>query len=159
FNHDGHLDVAILTQGGDDVSIFLGDGHGGFSPKGVLGARQPPPRPSVADGNRGGTPHPLAGNDVGHRPPPPWHGARTFRPYQRTEHNVALAVADLNDDGRPDFIFANQGLDHVSVQYAQPGQSFVQDRSDGLLAPGAVAVADLNGDGLPDLVVANSGAN
>src|SRR5262249_25536326 len=41
----------------------------------------------------------------------------------------------------------------------QPGQSFVQGRTDGLLAPGAVKVADLNGDRIPDLIVANSGGN
>src|SRR5581483_4842151 len=70
-----------------------------------------------------------------------------------------LAVTDLNGDGLPDFIFANQGLDHVSVQYSQAGQSFSQDRTDGLLAPGAVSVADLDGDGIPDLIVANSGSN
>ena len=33
------------------------------------------------------------------------------------------------------------------------------DRSQGVLAPGAVTLADLNGDGIPDLIVANSGSN
>src|SRR5262249_8785433 len=65
----------------------------------------------------------------------------------------------LNGDGIDDFVFGNQALDRVTVQYGETKQRFVQDRHDGLLAPGAVATADLNGDGLPDLVVANSGAN
>src|SRR5262249_42400447 len=67
--------------------------------------------------------------------------------------------ADLNGDGKDDFIFANEALDHVDVHYSQPGQSFTQDRANGLLAPGAVKLADLNRDGIPDLLVANSGAN
>src|SRR5207249_963031 len=41
----------------------------------------------------------------------------------------------------------------------QPGQSFLQDRQNGILAPGAVRLADLNRDGIPDLLVANSGGN
>src|SRR5262249_23235925 len=70
-----------------------------------------------------------------------------------------LAIADLKGDGEKEFIFADESLDRITVQYAQPGQTFTQDRNNGLLAPGAVAVADLNGDGIPDLVIANSGAN
>src|SRR5262249_31587380 len=69
------------------------------------------------------------------------------------------AVVDLIGNGQDDVILANQALDRVTVQYAQTGRSFTQDRADGLLAPGAVAVADLNGDGINDLVVANSGGN
>src|SRR5262249_48755582 len=62
-------------------------------------------------------------------------------------------------DGQDDFVFGNESLDRVSVQYSRPGQSFVKDRTDGLLAPGAVTTTDFNGDDLPDLIVANSGAN
>jgi hypothetical protein len=75
------------------------------------------------------------------------------------EQNIALAVADLNGDGKPDFVFADQSLDRVAVQFSRTGTNFSQDRSDGLLAPGSVSAADLNGDGIPDLVVANSGGN
>src|SRR5262249_51834222 len=79
--------------------------------------------------------------------------------YQRVSTHLALAVADLNHDGRNDFIFADQSQDQVTVRYAQAGPDFEQDRTDGVLAPGAVQSADLNGDGIPDLTVANSGSN
>jgi hypothetical protein len=177
FNHDGHLDLAILNEGSQDISIFLGNGHGGFTERTVtspdvgrianpshgqasrLSAGNAPTGLTLADVNGDGIPDLLVGNAFGDVLTLLGKGDGTFQPYQRAERNVALAVADLNGDGKLDFIFADQARDHVSVQYADPGRSFTQDRSNGLLAPGAVAVADLNGDGIPDLVVANSGAN
>jgi hypothetical protein len=68
-------------------------------------------------------------------------------------------VADLTGDGKPDFIYADQGLDRVVVQYGSDQTKVVGDKSTGLLSPGAVKLADLNGDGIPDLIVANSGSN
>ena len=72
---------------------------------------------------------------------------------------MALAVADLNGKDQPDFVFADQGLDRVSVQYGGAAPAPFKGKAQGLLAPGAVALADLNGDGIPDLIVANSGGN
>jgi hypothetical protein len=168
FNHDGNLDLAILNEGSQDISIFLGDGHGGFTEKTVTGPDGQPMRLSagnaptgltLADVNGDGIPDLLVGNAFGDVLVLLGNGDGTFQPYRRTDGKIALAVADLTGNGQPDFIFADPGLDRVTVQYPQPGQSFSQDRSDGLLAPGAVAVADLNGDGIPDLIVANSGGN
>src|SRR5262249_7694459 len=87
------------------------------------------------------------------------NGDGTFRPYQRVDHRVALAVADVHGDGKDDLVFSDNSLDQVTVQYSRPGQDFTQDRANGVLAPGAVAVGDLDGDGIKDLVVANGGGN
>ena len=77
----------------------------------------------------------------------------TFQHYHKTDQSVALAVVDLGN-GTKGFIYANQGLDRVVVNYGGGRQTFT-----GLLSPGAVKLADLNGDGIPDLIVANSGSN
>src|SRR5262249_31367588 len=77
----------------------------------------------------------------------------------------SVAVADVNGDGRPDLLAANQGSNSVSVLLNQtaPGAttpifSAAADFGVGT-TPRAVAAADVNGDGLPDLIVANSGSN
>jgi hypothetical protein len=159
FNGDRHLDLAILNEGSEDISIFLGDGLGSFTATQRFGAGNNPTGLALADVNGDGLPDLLVGNQFGDVLALLGRSDGTFLPYQRTDRHVALAVADLNGDGRQDLIFADAARDSVTVQYAQPGQSFVQDRGNGLLAPGAVTAADLDGDGIPDLVVANSGSN
>jgi hypothetical protein len=168
FNADPYLDLAILNQDSGDLSIFLGDGHGGFAEmvaRDAQGKRLPlsagnrPTGLSVADVNGDGRTDLVVGNDFGDVLTLLGNGDGSFQPYQRADRHVALAVADLNGDGTDDLVFGNESLDRVTVQFSRPGEQFVQDRTDGVLAPGAVRVVDLNGDGIKDLVVANSGSN
>ena len=80
---------------------------------------------------------------------------------------VAIAVADVNGDGRADLIVVNSGSNNVSVLLgngsggfsAAPGSPFTVGFSSTSygLQPVAVAVGDFNGDGLPDLAVACRG--
>jgi hypothetical protein len=159
FNDDGHLDLAVLNQGSATVSIYLGDGTGGFQLATEVSAGNVPTGLSVRDVDGDGQLDLLVGNEFGDVLTLQGKGDGTFQPYRRASRAVTLAVADLNGDGQPDFVFADAGLDRVAVQYSAAGQPFSQDRQDGLLAPGAVQVVDLNGDGIPDLLVANSGGN
>ena len=92
------------------------------------------------------------------------NGDGTFRPFEPVKAAIALAVADLTGNGVPDFVFADQSLNQVTVVYGTTSQSanspqVIGNQTTGLLAPGAVMLADLNGDGIPDLIVANSGGN
>ena len=158
FTGDGIPDLAVL--GADGVSVYLGNGHGGFGKPTTYYTGPDPTGLTVADVTGDGIPDLLVGNQFGDVLVLRGNGDGTFQPYRNTDQQITLAVADLRGNGQQDVIYADQTLDQVTVQYGAKGTpSVIGDRSQGLLAPGAVTVADLNGDGIPDLIVANSGSN
>ena len=72
----------------------------------------------------------------------------------------ALAVADINGDGKPDLIISNySGSVSVLLNTTAPGATTLSFATQQIFSTGlgsdAVAVEDLNGDGRPDLIVAN----
>src|SRR5208282_1700274 len=79
-------------------------------------------------------------------------------------HADSVAVADVNGDGKPDLLVANQCASSSNCNNGSVGvllgngdgtfQAAVTYGSGGYYAE-SVAVADVNGDGKPDLVVAN----
>jgi Bacterial Ig-like domain (group 3)/FG-GAP-like repeat/FG-GAP repeat len=86
------------------------------------------------------------------------------------EGTGALAVADVNGDGKPDVLMANYcGTDNAIEDGCAVGSgtaSVLLGNGDGTFQPAvpydtafgpdALAVADVNGDGKPDLIVTNS---
>ncbi len=74
-----------------------------------------------------------------------------------------LAVADLNGDGKPDVLVANQFTNNVGVLFnttttgASTASFAAQVTFTVGFRPASVAAADVNGDGKPDVLVANSG--
>ncbi|MDQ2787621.1 MAG: VCBS repeat-containing protein, partial [Chloroflexota bacterium] len=73
---------------------------------------------------------------------------------------VALALADLNNDGKKDLVVANQDGNSISVLLGVGNGTFTAVGSPiPIASPTDVAVGDLNGDGKADLVVADSAFN
>ncbi len=78
-------------------------------------------------------------------------------------YSFSVAVADVNGDGKPDLLVANQCLDNnctsgqVAVLLGNGDGTFqtAVDYSSGGVYSFAIAVADLNGDGRPDVIVTN----
>jgi len=72
------------------------------------------------------------------------------------EHVAALAVTDINGDGRPDLIYFGDAKDLI-VRYNLGTNGWSEPKrwhlDDGQINPNALAVGDLNGDGLPDIVL------
>jgi hypothetical protein len=69
---------------------------------------------------------------------------------------AAFAVADLNNDQRPDIAYYGEPKELV-VQHSQGTNGWSNPRrwpiEDGVLTPNGLTTGDLNGDGLPDLVL------
>jgi hypothetical protein len=71
-----------------------------------------------------------------------------------------VAMADLNGDGKPDLVVADNGGSNISVQLGNGDGTFQAPKTYAVGSyPSFVAVADVNGDGKPDLVVANQSSN
>ena len=154
---DGIPDTIILSASG--VTVYRGDGKGGFLPDPfTISAGPQPTGMTVADLSGDGKADLLVGDAYGDLLVLLGNGNGTLHPGYNADQGVALAVLP-NGSPTPDFIYADQALDRVVVDYANGQTTTKADRTSGLLAPGAVVLADLNGDGIPDLIVANSGGN
>ena len=128
FTGNGIADLAVLTANG--VSIYLGNGKGGFSSPVTYNAGVDPTGLTVADLLGNGKLDLLVGNAYGDVLILVGNGDGTFRPFEPVKTAIALAVADLTGNGVPDFVFADQSLNQVSVVYGtteperqQPGRS------------------------------------
>jgi hypothetical protein len=75
---------------------------------------------------------------------------------------VSISVADVNSDGRPDIIVANQLGFNVGVFFNSGNGTFLPQitYSTGFNShPQDVSAVDVNGDNKPDIIVANNGGN
>lgn len=184
FDQDGNLDLAVANAGDGTVTLLFGDGTGGFSASkyGTMAAISVGKRPvSIAAGNFGGLPGIAVANQmdgtvavVSIFPTVLANGTITFTagptrtfpvlpgfinpPYP---YPAGIAVADVNGDGYPDIVTANDGTNNISVLLGDSRGSFTFASGSPIAvgaSPMAIASADLNGDGNPDLAIANYGS-
>jgi len=180
---NGHLDLVLANQCADNncsngvVAVLLGNGDGTFQTAVTYGSGGLYTYSlAVADVNGDGIPDIVAANNCknnnctnGEVSVLLGNGDGTFQ--TAVSYNSAgvttlsVAVADVNGDGHPDIVLADQCNNsnnctsgQISVLLGNGDGTFqtAVGYSSGGVNASAVAIGDVNGNGSPDLVVANA---
>ena len=169
-NGDSKPDILTANNLIGTVGVLLGTGTGTFGTMAAfsVGTGSRPNGLSVADVNGDGKPDVLTANGntgtVAVLLGTGTGGFGTANTYFISGSGVpyAVAVADVNGDGKPDLLTANYGANTAGVLLGTSTGSFgaVTTFNTGSNSqPAAIAVADVNGDRRPDLLTANTGTN
>jgi alpha-tubulin suppressor-like RCC1 family protein len=160
FNGDGYQDLAVTSQGGNTVSIFLGTVSGAFQPAINFSAGSGPGYLAVGDLNEDGIPD-LVINDSGNVNVLLGNGDGSFHapvPYPTSQNPgyVALVLGDFNGDGHVDVAKTNWGSPNISVFLGNGDGTLQPPVNYGIGSTPAgygIAEGDFNGDGKTDLAV------
>ncbi|MGK7910190.1 MAG: DUF4347 domain-containing protein, partial [Synechococcus sp.] len=166
FNGDSILDLAVANRGnnnagnGDNISIRLGNGSGGFGAQSTFAAGNRAYDIAAGDFNGdsildlvstneyANSISVLLGDGSG--------GFGTQSTYSAGNSPYAVAVGDLDNDSDLDIVVTNYGSDSISIFEGDGSGGFdAQQTIAAVDGPHDVAIEDLNDDGLLDLVVAN----
>lgn len=167
-NRDGKPDLVVACSKGH-LAVLLGDGKGGFRPAPGSPLKYQGGELGLGDVNGDGrldlalADHDsydvtvLLGDGKGGFAPAP--GSPFAAKKGESPHTHGLALADLNGDGKPDLVTANNDDNDVAVLLGDgtggfrpaPGSPFAVGPS-----PYPPAVGDVNGDGRVDVVAPNT---
>jgi hypothetical protein len=167
---NGHDDFIFANQARDHVSVQYGGGAPSLLPdphQSILG----PGAVTLADLSGDGIPDLIVANTGSNNVLVyPGLGNGQFGPevnggkgFAVGTNPVGVTVADVNGDGIPDLVVANEGSNDVSILLGQgrgagwtltPGP-----RLQAGLGPVSTVVKDLTGNGIPDILVTNSQSN
>jgi hypothetical protein len=182
-NGDHKPDLVVANSRSNTVGVLLGNGDGTFQPVVTyFSGNSYPGSLAVADVNGDGRPDILVANECSDDVCDSTvgvllnNGDGTFPPVVTIygsggRQAMGLAVADVNHDGKPDVLVANDCTSDC-MPGAKGAVGVLLGNGDGTFrdaktyadynSPGigtSVTVADLNGDGNPDLVVSGSGVS
>ncbi len=173
-NNDMNLDLAVVNQGDNTISIFLGNGDGTFTPVAApnstlsTGAGSSPAAAVAANFTSSGftdlavvnhltnTLMVFLGNGDGTFKTPTT-AANTIIPTGAGPSSII--AADFNADGKMDLAVTNASANTVSI-FLGNGNGTFASRTDYPTGntPVWVSSGDFNGDGILDLAIANNGA-
>jgi hypothetical protein len=166
---DGKPDLAI-ANGESGVSVFLNKGDGSFLARRDYGTGPETEAVAIGDLNGDGKLDLASANSVSvsvllNRGDGSFQARRDYaRGHGCCVPATAVAIGDLNGDGKRDLVTPNSWYTHYKVSVLlNRGDSTFQATLDYATAEGpqSVAIGDLNGDGKRDLAITNfgSGAN
>jgi hypothetical protein len=168
FNGDGFRDIAVANffydDNGDNISVLLGNGSGGFTRAAELYAGTFPTAIVAADLNGDGK-RDLAVVNAGSYDVSIFLGLGTGSFTDQAVFDVevgpsSIATGDFNSDGRIDLAVGNGDSNNVSVLLGNGAGGFATASNFiAGVSPSAVSTADFNGDGSTDLAVANADSN
>jgi hypothetical protein len=175
-NHDGHADIVSPNLDGDNVTILLGDGKGGFenSPGSPFPCGNSPFNVAIADVNADGIADLAIVNSPSSTSDRSGQDGLTIligdgnggfatkpgSPFATGRQPNMVAIGDIDANGVADVVVSNPDSDSIVIFTMHPGDSVTPGST--LSVPGhpkGLAVRDLNGDGKADIVVTNSAAN
>ena len=168
FNGDGKADIAISNAGGGNISVLLGNGDGTFQAAINSPAGPQPGALALGDFNSDGKLDLILVNDgdvtnqvAGSVQLLIGKGDGSFQaavPVKADRFPLAVAVADLNGDHRPDLIVGDQSSASLTVCLGRgdgtfaPPQTVILGSGGGTVS--SLVMGDFNGDGKPDVLSA-----
>ena len=170
-NGDGHLDLLVPNAGNNNVSVFFGNGHGGFTPAAgsPIAVGTTPRDVAVGDIDGDGDIDFIVAN-AGSNNLSVFlnNGFGSFTqaagsPVAAGLNSRALALGDLNGDGRLDIVTANASVNTLSILLGDGTGGFVaaigSPVASGGSVPFEVVLGDFDGDHDLDIAVTNAGSN
>jgi hypothetical protein len=162
-NGDGKADLAVANN--RNVSVLFNTGSGAFSTPVSFSVGSTPSWVAIGDLNGDGKADLAVANQGDNNGSGVMGGdvavllnmgSGTFVAYNYPAGTspVALAIGDLNGDGKPDLAVASGAAVSVLLNNGSGGFAAAASYGTGT-RPSSVAIGDLNGDGKPDLAVTN----
>jgi hypothetical protein len=163
FNNDLFQDLAIASETGNNVTISLGNGSGGFSTFSTIGVGSAPFSLAISDLNKDGNEDLICANALSNNVSILLgDGSGSFNllgNFATGTKPYFVVVCDFNGDKNPDLVTANNVSNNISILFGN-GQGFFNSPVNFAsgINPSSLCVSDFNNDGNPDFAVTNYGS-